>query len=847
MVQTIHICGGLMDGEESLLGHHLLCVKTGNFGLVFDAGRISVFKLGPFLEPGIAYESLEEKDGMIFNLPYASSMWHIVADGMLHKCKPDSLKQHNKVEIKRLKLPEGLTSQTSPKGKVRIIESGRFVQRFDVTDLVFEDNSGNVIDVKGRIEITVLPEYISMVFEVAPGVDINNSQLRAVMKLDSEWKRVEKTRNGCLNIAAGKNKFLIVKKSNSGQSITVNGKGKNAGFTVSSNNEIMKAGSKYSVSFLLYPVRSPDMEEGAYYSYLEPENIIMKGIMPYKQDVQVEYDKEHGWYYAELCDHSSYWDMENNRNLVERIHISVKNPDEVIRKVPLMFAKDYDFVGITGICPVLRDTDGIPTGITVQISKNWHYKNDRQILYDGPWFHGFTILEVTPGEILEFELTIAYALWGGVPAASHAQLCLIGYAVNQLWDQVAIGSFGESICYDPEMCLGRSMIDDIRPLMVKSMREGSNEKWNWTNNVGGGDFLVYFDEENKRQCLSGMKTFYKRYGPNLTEVHYAGVTENGNISSHITVSSPRCDDINRAYHKFRYDVLKTTPFKRLAFYQLGADGYNNHQFNKMAYGDAQGLDKEWQPNKGGLRYEVEGIPFKGNQPWFSLHDSIPGLYYDGFIPPKGAWANRGIVVRSWNAHLGGEYIPFPFASVYLTEDQIGSANVELVPPPSLKMLQPGDFIECEVELVVLPVHEEDYYGPNEAFEKSLETGANTWEPVFRQAAGNNVDVSSSHGEILHQYPIVIKLDEKQCAEFEIFGGLGYVPVTFVGLNSYKDWVLERFTRGEWIKVDQSVHGNDYWQTDYDSCINKWSITYNVNLDDKPKDGKSFFRFRRAIL
>ena len=44
-----------------------------------------------------------------------------------------------------------------------------------------------------------------------------------------------------------------------------------------------------------------------------------------------------------------------------------------------------------------------------------------------------------------------------------------GWGTDQLWDQAAIGSWGESICYDPDVCLQRSMIDDVRPLMVTQM------------------------------------------------------------------------------------------------------------------------------------------------------------------------------------------------------------------------------------------------------------------------------------------------------------------------------------------------------------------------------------------
>ena len=52
-------------------------------------------------------------------------------------------------------------------------------------------------------------------------------------------------------------------------------------------------------------------------------------------------------------------------------------------------------------------------------------------------------------------------MWKGLPAASHNQLALPGYKGhrNHLWEQSAIGAWGESICYDPENGLSASITD----------------------------------------------------------------------------------------------------------------------------------------------------------------------------------------------------------------------------------------------------------------------------------------------------------------------------------------------------------------------------------------------------
>ena len=84
---------------------------------------------------------------------------------------------------------------------------------------------------------------------------------------------------------------------------------------------------------------------------------------------------------------------------------------------------------------------------------------------------------------------------------------------------------------------------------------------------------------------------------------------------------------------------------------------------------------------------------------------------------------------------------------------------------------------------------------------------------------------------------MIRVDAEQLADVAVTGGVGYVPVTFTGLNDYRGWQLFKSTGGPLVAVDQSVHGNDYWQTDHDAASRKWRITFNVSLDspdDQPR-------------
>ena len=748
-----------------------LCIQTNQYGMVFDVAKPDILHVGEILKPLPYGQAVAQDNSMVFDLPEGGLQMSVGVEGKHYRC-------------------QGLDADWTDLDNypVRLIESGRFVQRLDILGLLFKAEDGTRLDAAARLEVIAWPERFGLLLEVIPDRDLESVDVSMYLHAASR-SRMES------------------------QSISR-----------------LPAGEPFSLGLLSVP-RAAD---------LASQNALTVNVTEAGSGdtpLPTWYDPIRGWHLVDLPEKT--WDKASEPDHLDRYPVILENKGDKSATFRLLFAFDESFTGVTGISPMLRDTEGNPTGIPVQISKNWHRKEGLYSLYQGPWFHGFTMVSVPAGETWRGELAIAYARWGGVPAVSHAQLCLIGWGTNQLWDQVAIGSWGESICYDPDVNLGRSMIDDVRPLMVTNMGT-SDGKWGWTTNVGGGDFLVYVDDKGVRQPLSRMRTCYEQYGPNLTKVTYAGVTTDGHIAARIEVSSPRCDDLNRAYHRIRYDVLKPTPFDRLAFYQLGADNYNDHQFNTMARGDAEaGLIEEWQPERGGLKYTSSGIACEGESPWFSLHDGLRNQAH-----PEGAWANRGLVVRSWRAQLGGQTVAHPFASVYGTDNGMPSANIEISAPPDCTQLEPGDYVEAEFELLVLPFSAKDYYGPNASFKAHLEEHGNTWRPVWRQARGNNLDVTVSRGTLLRSYPIRVRVNEKNEAELTVTGGVGYVPITFAGISRRVTGALVELTPEGVRPVDQSVHGNDFWQMDRDTADNTWSITYNICLDtegDKPVERRFAFQ------
>ena len=541
----------------------------------------------------------------------------------------------------------------------------------------------------------------------------------------------------------------------------------------------------------------------------------------------VEFDPEVGWHRINLDGIEPVPPPGRSgpsNDALERVKLVLSNYDKQEQVARLMFEKTArgfrQRIGtpITGFSAILRDEEGNPTGLPVQLSKNWHNEPEGGV-YGSQWFHGISQVRLPPGTTVSLELTLAYGHWGGVAAASHAQLCLVGWGSNQLWEQSALGSWGESICYEPDQVQADCTITDVRPVMVRSM--GTGAPWGWTSNVGGGDFFRCFDVAGNRIAHRGMRTTSHRQGPCFTEVTFAGGV--GEAMAHSTsVSLGRTDDIVRGCYRLRLDVNKAVDFSRFVIFQFGSDTYNSISGRGIALGNENGLIKEWATQRGGPAYRTEPMECQGRIPWLSLHDGVPRGQ-----EPSGAIANRGLVIRSWKARLGGKPAA-PWAAEHgVTIGRVDSSTIDLLTPPGVNRLEPGDFIEATIELVVMPQFAGDYYGPNVALRDALTADGNTWRMIHREAIGNDRRVEVKSGTLLRTHPAITIEAEDDRAECVVSGGLGHVPLIFSGLTSPASHTL--FRDGQ--PLDQQVHGNDFWQTDYDSVAGTWSRTYTVPVND----------------
>jgi hypothetical protein len=513
----------------------------------------------------------------------------------------------------------------------------------------------------------------------------------------------------------------------------------------------------------------------------------------------------------------------------DEFSLTISNAGETPSAVPFLL----DLSGpanITGLCPVLCDENGVPTGIPVQLSKNWHYANL------GAYLRAYALIPAPIGTS-RYLLRIVYGFYGGLPSASHAQLSLIGYGGHGRWDQLAIGCWGETFCLDPDMSLTNRSITDARCLMVRNGATG--KKWGWSDGGWGGDWLSVKNSQGNKLLFNEIKTAYLAHGPCLTDVRYRGYYGAGReVGLQARVHTLRTDDYARTFHRLSYRFHRTISADGASFFTMG--GNSGFVTPMIAYGNEAGVlvEKQVSPDskKGGLLVSRATLPGKG--PWWV---AFPGATNrDGRTWGTGS---RALIIRSYHAVVGGTDCVSPTISMpvaHAHKDGSRTVDLYLVAPDGVAEFRPGDTMTLDAEWITLPRVADDYYGPNEAFRQHLTEHPRSWQTVCREAKGNDLKLRVTGGAVRHQYPIIIQATAAE-PTVRIEGGVGVVPIRFDGLAT-PSYSLFETVDDRLVPLDQSVHGSDFWQTDYDTGTGTYRMTFNLPLDGKMS---SLFVLRRT--
>lgn len=664
---------------------------------------------------------------------------------------------------------------------VRLIESGQYLQRIDHLGLVFKDAQGNVLQAADecRLEVSAWADRVTFFLDFS--AETANPITQTTVRL------ISPTGITHLETTAGSRSRLTLKPQDDTKLAPL------------SVNRITKA-TNLQNGFPLTVSHDPDVHA------LKIE--VPANPVSYPGDT----------------------------DRVDEYLIEVTNPGGSPENIPLVFDQPTPSA-ITGTVMVLCSADsGRPLGIPVQISKNWHRKyidadgngtNETYVptVHDGPWLRGSTLLALQAGETRRFKLRVVYGYWGGAGAVSHAQLSLIGYGGNWQWDESALGAWGESLTYDPTQHLGSAVLGDIRPSFTDSY-DGTTH--NWTENVGGGDFLIYRDQANKYRWLKRQKTCYLQTGPNLTEVHYGGVTDDDKIRVTYVSRAVSTLDYHRRFHEYKYEFLQNvvTP-SRLVFHQMAADFYLSPTFTDYRLGNASGLLSSGMIEAGGNVYKGAPIPFDGK--WLSI-DDITG----GNDPAR---ALRGIIPLS--STLNGS--PFPlYIHKYGRSYGTPTMLFDLSSASVTRTYSAGDVVKGEVEFIMPPQHVDNYWGGDaELINRLTGYGATSWEPVRDEMLHNlQMNVSMHAGSKLRNYPLEIQPPSSGnvLADFTINGGgIGHIPVVIKNAASGLALKAQRWNNGTWSDLESVDIGNHtYYQalrnadgtTDYTFSIHRPSTDLN---------------------
>ncbi|CAK0834604.1 unnamed protein product, partial [Prorocentrum cordatum] len=473
-----------------------------------------------------------------------------------------------------------------------------------------------------------------------------------------------------------------------------------------------------------------------------------------------------GWHVELPQGVSSSTDVNDNFEVV----LSNNNPEPAVFR---MLFHDDQPRGITGVAVFLRNhSSGEPSGFHVQISKNWHTSSGQEGLapYDGMWLTTAVVLRVPAQSSLTMQLIQAYTWFNSLHSVSHAQLSLIGWGSNGHWEEVGLASGGESITYEP--CAAQTRTTgglDTRPFLTCGMNsahgacDGSPESPAWTENHGGNEFLAVFSDTGSYEYLTEVETYHIMNGPKLTNASYTGTTVDNGIRRSVTASTWAADDMVRHLHVVRYEVMKDVTYPRFVAYHLGADFYSYVANPRFVYGDGTGklADVVEVPTIARGRYYV-------NESWASC--TVPPCWFALLSDPgTNRNAHRGLVVRRWEAKLGGAVRAEAEGPRFMLTD-VGSAQqgLQLTLPEGFDGLQAGDYVEAELELFLYPNSSEVYFGTNPKMQSWLSDPDASWSVAYKEAVAGHLrpHVSVSAGALERAFPLRVRATSDQ-AQFQV--------------------------------------------------------------------------------
>jgi|GEM_PF-667699 len=494
--------------------------------------------------------------------------------------------------------------------------------------------------------------------------------------------------------------------------------------------------------------------------------------------------------------------------------IKLENTSDEPRDLRLRFIHGWH--PMTGFLPMLLDSSGQQTGLAVQTSKNWHVREKDRVPYDGEWVNASTRLTLKPNSSIDLQYSIVHAQWQGVPMASVGQLSLVGWGFNGFWTQMALGSWGESLCIQPGRTMRRAFVTDVRPFMVDSFIK--RNRYDWPANLGGGDIAKIIDTDGNYIQWRGAVTDYKMSGPNLAHVSVKERSVDEKLRLQIDTFLPRTDSLNRSYFKVKLEALEAVTFERIALFQLGSDYYNDNVSDTIAWGNTAGLVGETKPAAGKWKNVIEPFALDGEDPWISVYGNHPDITHRDGV------GVRGLIIRNFKAQIAQETFERPWLAVNRAKKLLGA---DIVLPPSVTRMSAGDVIEFELELIAFPIAAKYYYGPDDELKKRLSKNPNSWQLTRTEAVNNKLMLTEAGSTQIVDFPARIQFQGQGMKEITVKSASRRGTLLLEGLKSPTAWTVSEKLNDLELPLGERFSDEKSPQVTYDIASDSWTAVLSL--------------------
>lgn len=517
----------------------------------------------------------------------------------------------------------GATVQTRSAQLVRLIQSNRFVQRFDHLGLIFKDSSGNVLSASGRFEVTAWADRVAFKLDFYGVPNVTETAVTVVSPQSVVHQK----------LVAGTVAVLAIQPH---LDTTVS--------VPNANDYVTKA---YN--------RSTGRALG------------------------VRFDEDEYAFHIDVPSTSIAYMRDFNR--VDEFVVEVTNPGSSADNIPLVFDQPTPRASTGTIMMLCEESDGRPIGIPVQISKNWH--KTMSTAHMGNWLRGYTMLHLAAGETKRFRLRVIFGYWGGAGAVSHSQLSLIGWNASFLWkwDESALGAWGESCTYDPTLHAGAAFMCDVRPSFT-----GSAHAWTG-NSGGGDNLIYRDSGNAYRHVKRVKTAYHWVGPNMTEVLYSGVTDDDKIRYTYTARAVGTRDYHRRFHgYKYEFLKDVTSP-ARLVFHQMAADYYEGPEFAHYYVGGTTGLLSSKTATPGGNYYKGTPIPFNdrwlaindvdwhgANRGIISLSSKLNGSPLPLYLHTYGRWYNN---VPRMMFDLSSDSVNNSYAAGDVVEGE-----VEFIMPPN---------------------------------------------------------------------------------------------------------------------------------------------------------------------